>query len=254
MTESLENNLHNPQSYEVGPISQETEAQAKRGWEVFINGEKIDRPIETVRLINQRMQVEVDYGQRPEGFDGPVLKEPGGGGSVIVPYVIHEGQLYIAVAEEKRPTMTDGVPLPILNVPRGFLDPNETHFETAKRELAEETGYIPLEKRIKEVEGDPMNPNSTFFVTGKDKGVRVFSTQVLKDETRVSNPSEDLTEIEFEFNPNVIRTKEGASKTADKVMHSRFIHWTKAVKLGDMFTNAAVARLFLETQNQPKNL
>jgi len=254
MAEFPEKNLDHPQSYEVGPISQEAEAQAKRGWEVLINGEKVDTPIQTVTLVNQRMQVEVDYGQRPEGFDGPVLKEPGGGGSVIVPYVIHEGQLYIAVVEEKRPTMTDGVPLPVLNVPRGFLDPNETHFETAKRELAEETGYVPLEKRIKEVEGDPMNPNSTFFVTGKDKGVRVFSAHVLNEETKVSNSSEDSTEIEFEFDPDVIRAKEGASKIADRVMHSRFIHWTKAVKLGDMFTNSAVARLFLETQSQPKNL
>lgn len=215
MPEQEKTTLEETREYKVSPISPEPEAQSKRGWTLEINGHEIDQPISSVILKNKRIGVEVDYGQRQEGFDGPVLKEPGGGGAVTIPYYFQEGELYIGVVEESRPTCTDGGPEKVLNVPRGFLDPGQTHFETAKKELEEETGYTPLPKRIKELKGQPMNPNSTFFVTGKDKGIRMFGVQVYDFELTNSNGAENPMDREYVFDEELIKP---TSKMGEKFL------------------------------------
>lgn len=239
----------NGQDYRVSPISKEPEAQTRRGWRLEINGKEFEEPIESARLFNSRLGVEVQYGQRPEGYDGPVLKEPGGGESVTIPYYVHEDNLYIGVVEEARPTCTDGTNERVLNVPRGFLTPGETHFETAKRELAEEAGYEPLEKRIVQLNGEPLNPNSTFFVTGKNKGVRMYGVQVYGFEVSATKSSEDPSEREFQFDKEVIKP---ASRIGERIGGSKFIHWTKAASQIDMFTAAGVARILATTQSSAK--
>ena len=236
-----------PQEYKVSPISKELEAQAKRGWKLEVNGNEFEGPIETVRLFNSRMGVELLYGQRPEGYDGPVLKEPGGGGAVTIPYYIHQGNIYIGVVEEARPTCTDGNTIErVLNVPRGFLAPGETHFETAKRELAEEVGYEPIEKRIVQLNGKPQNPNSTFFVTGKDKGVKMYGVKLQDNELYMVKDSQDSSEKEFQFNKEIIKP---TSRMGERIGGSKFIHWTKAVSQIDMFTVAGVARILANQSN-----
>ncbi len=234
-----------PQEYRVTPISPEPEEQAKRGWKAEINGKEFEGPVESVRIYNPNMNVEVAYGKRPEGYDGPVLKEPGGGGAVTVPYYYEDGQLYVAMVEEVRPTCTDGIPEKVLNVPRGFLDPGQTHFETAKRELGEETGYEPLEKRIKELEGQPMNPNSTFFVTGKGKGVHTYGVRVYDFEIIQANQTNNPMEREYTFDKDLLHP---TTKIGEKISGCKFVHWTKAVQQPDMFTAAAVGRI-LASQN-----
>lgn len=231
--------------YRISSISKEAEAQAKRGWKLEINGIEFEEPIETVRLFNSRMGVEVLYGQRPEGYDGLVLKEPGGGGAVTIPYYIYKGNIYIGVVEEARPTCTDGTTEKVLNVPRGFLIPGETHFETAKRELAEEAGYEPIEKRIVQLNGKPQNPNSTFFVTGRDKGVKMYGVKLQDDEVYMTTDSQDPLEKEFKFNKEIIKP---TSRMGERIGGSKFIHWTKAVSQIDMFTVAGVARILANQQ------
>lgn len=228
------------QEYRVSPISKEPEAQTKRGWKLEINGVEHKEPIETVKLFNGKMGVEVLYGQRPEGYDGFVLKEPGGGGAVTIPYYIHDGNIYIGVVEEARPTCTDGSTEKVLNVPRGFLTPGETHFEAAKRELAEEAGYEPIEKRIVQLEGKPQNPNSTFFVTGKDKGVKMYGVKLQDSEISIARDSDNPTKREFKFDKAIIKP---ISKMGERIGASKFIHWTEAVSQIDMFTVAGVARI-----------
>lgn len=227
--------------YKVSNISKEPESQAKRGWFLEINGEKLDTPIEKARLVNPRMGVEVEYGQRQEGYDGFVLKEPGGGGSVTIPYYYHNGELYIGVVEESRPTVTDGrVEEKVLNVPRGFMDPGQDHFQTAQKELLEETGYEPISKRIVALPGEPMNPNSTFFVTGKDKGVHAYGIQVYDFELVKLNESENPVDTKYGFDKEIIKS---TSKMGEKVLNTEFINWRRAVALNDMFSVAGVGRL-----------
>lgn len=240
ISKPTDENEQTAQEYKVSPIPKEPEAQEKRGWRLELNGQEIKEPIEVFSLRHTKMGVEIAYGQRQEGFDGPVLKEPGGGGAVTIPYFMDNGELYVAMAEEARPTCTDGKPEKVLNVPRGFLDPGQTHFETAKKELLEETGYEPIERRIVELPGKPMNPNSTFFVTGHDKGVRMYGVRVYDFEINETNPAVNPTDREYQFDKSVLKP---TSKVGEKISGSKFVHWTKAVQEIDMFSAAAVARI-----------
>ncbi|OGD94983.1 hypothetical protein A3F02_03735 [Candidatus Curtissbacteria bacterium RIFCSPHIGHO2_12_FULL_38_9b] len=217
----------------------EIDDQVSRGWKVELNGEVVDE-VSSIRLIQERMGVYAEYGKTPGGWDGLALEEVGGGGSVTVPYLNIDDEIYIGVVEENRPN-AGGM---VLNVPRGFMDPGETHFQTAKRELTEETGYEPVEKRIQSLEGDPMNPNSTYFVTKGDGGVRVYKVEIREDEVMTVVHDADKPEGRvYAFNPEVLNAE---SKMGEKVMKSRFIHWSKVIKLNDMFTVAAVGRLLAQ--------
>lgn len=151
-------------SYEMQDIPADDETQQKRGWEIIVNGEPLQGSIQRVILRQEKMGVTIDLGRGPEGtYDHPTIQELGGGGSVVVPYLVNMGELYVGVVNEYRLTCTDGERVTVPNVPRGFLDPGETHFETAKRELTEEAGYTPVDERIIQLPGDGMNPNSAFL-------------------------------------------------------------------------------------------
>jgi hypothetical protein len=234
------------EAYRVGPISTEPDAQAQRGWEIKINGQQIDDPVETIVFQNSRMGISVTYGQRPEGFDGLVIEEVGGGGYSTAPYYIYEGELYVGVLEEIRLTCTDGQERPVLNVPRGFLNPEETHFEKAAVGLKQEVGYCTLGKELKDL-GNPTNMNSAWFVTGEGKGVKFFAVHVQDEEILISKESDTPEDREFIFDQSILKPR---TKLGEKILGSKFIHWTRAIDVEDVFTLTAVARLLKETSGE----
>ena len=75
---------------------------------------------------------------RPEGYDGFIIREQGGGATTIPYMITSEGGIYVGVVEENRATL-GGV---TENIPRGMQSKAETHEQTAARELLEETGYV----------------------------------------------------------------------------------------------------------------
>jgi hypothetical protein len=228
----------------VAPVREDE--QQTRGWSLKVNGVEVPG-VSFVELVQSKMGTRAEYGKTEAGHDGLAIEETGGGGSVIVPYYIMDGELYVGGVEENRPNSGGKV----WNVPRGFLDPGMTHFAMAQQELAEEAGFVPIEKRIRELRGAPMNPNSTYFVAkGPDKGVRAFVVAVQPSEVSAVQASDDPQERVFGFNPDVLRP---VSPTGEKVMKSRFIHWTKALGEKDMFGVAATGRLVAEQfATQPK--
>lgn len=228
-----------PEVTNVSPIPESD--QGKRGWVLEVNGEVIPN-VRSASLTQTTMHVKLEYGKTPAGYDGLALEEPGGGGSVTIPFVEIDGEVYIGMAIENRPYSGGRVP----NVPRGFLDPGESHFEVATREPGEEMQYEPIKKDVELLEGESMNPNSTFFVTiGPDKGVRFFKLEVDPNEVRVAEDSENPVNKVFEFNPGVLKAKEG-DRLGERIYGSKFYHWTKAVKVKDMFTSAGVGRLIAD--------
>ncbi|MEX2144869.1 MAG: NUDIX domain-containing protein [Candidatus Spechtbacterales bacterium] len=151
----------------VRPLTEEE--KEKRGWRVEVNGEVVSG-VSSARLVNEKMGIEITYGMRSEGFDGALIHEPGGGGSVIVPWFVKDKEVYIGLLEQNRPTLQDN-----RNVPRGFLDPGENHFQTATREFVEETGFVDLKDRVVEIPGPPINSNSTWFDTSRPgEGVKFY--------------------------------------------------------------------------------
>lgn len=202
--------------------------QAKRGWAVELDGEKVEQ-VAHLRLFNPRFGI-LEYGLTPQGYDAWSFHENGGGGSVIVPYAKIGGQIFIGVVEQFR--QNQGA-RKVLNVPRGFLAVGENHFGTAVNELEQETGVRTVELSL--LEGSPLNPNSAFFVTEEGEGVRFYSLEV-KESELIFNEGNDA----YVFNPGVLKP---ISKSGELIFGCRFIPWKAAAELGDMFTVAIVARL-----------
>ncbi|KKQ79987.1 MAG: hypothetical protein UT02_C0018G0001, partial [Parcubacteria group bacterium GW2011_GWC2_38_7] len=130
------------------------------GWDLLVDGVLI--PMREMSLIHPKFG-EVRFGLSPAGKYGTWgFAEVGGGGAVDVPFFMHpELGLMVGLVQQPRPFMSTE---PVWNLPRGFMDPGETHFESAVRELKEEVG-AKGGKRVFLLDGDPVNPNSTFFVT-----------------------------------------------------------------------------------------
>ena len=109
-------------------------ADKKRGWEVKINGQTVA----DVRELDITSKLgHLRYAWNPAGYDQWAFEELGGGGSVIVPFCRMSDQILIGVVAQKRSFQAEE---PVLNMPRGFMDPNENHFKTAVRESGEEIG------------------------------------------------------------------------------------------------------------------
>lgn len=120
----------------VVPLSDEF--QPRRGWKLFIDDKEIPT-VHSLKLINPSIG-ELNYGKAQEGdFDLWRFHEIGGGGSVILPFVIVNDELYVGVIKQMRPNMGGEVYCAI----GGFLKSGETHFEAATRETLEELGFDP---------------------------------------------------------------------------------------------------------------
>lgn len=200
--------------------------QEKRGWQLFLN-ELLVSVVESLRLVHTRFGT-LEYGLTKGGWDGWTFHELGGGGSVIVPYANINGQLFVGLVWQNRPNQGGNV----WNVPRGFLAFGENHFGSAVQELEQEVGYRSMELRL--LEGKPMNPNSAFFVTEGDEGVRAYALEIREDEL-VNNGADG-----WAFNPQILKP---ISKSAELIFGCRFFPWEQATEVGDMFTLAAIARL-----------
>lgn len=203
------------------------EKQTKRGWKVELNGEVVAN-VSKLTIANPRYG-ELNYGLTAPGYDGWSFHEIGGGGIVTVPFAKIDGQLYVGMVLEDRHNQGGKV----WNLPRGFLNPGETHFESMAKELEEEIGYLSPDKRMKDL-GNPMNPNSAFFeTTGKNEGVKFYSIEFLSGQLV-------LQEGGHGFKPGLMRP---VSKVAERIFAAKFFTWRIAVQAGDMFTVAGIARL-----------
>lgn len=199
----------------------------RRGWRLAVDGIEVT-PDAGLTLEHPRFGA-LHYGWAPEGYDTWTFTERGGGGAVITPYAVVDGDLLIGVVSQPRRNQGGAV----WNCPRGFVDPGEPHAAAAVRELIEETGLVDV-KGLVELDGTPGNPNSAFFETNADQGVRFYALEVpaarmQREERgwRVRTDAIDTTRID-----------------ASEGVHSlRFLPWTDVARLGDLLSVAAVARL-----------
>jgi 8-oxo-dGTP pyrophosphatase MutT (NUDIX family) len=210
------------------------ERQNERSWVLEIDGTTCAAVGKLV--LSSRFGV-LEYGLTPSGHDGWIWREEGGGGVVVLPWTMAAGQLHVGVLRQQRPFQGGS----ILNAPRGFVDPEETHGSAARRELLEETGYDPTD-RVVDLGGDPANPNSAFFDTSvSGRGVRFYGVEI--------DPSEVVT-VEGRL---MLRDDTGAYDPGEGIEGLEFVPWRLAARLADMFTNAGVARLLaiLDARSRP---
>lgn len=149
----------------------------------------------------------------------------------IIPYIVLGGRLFTGMILQERAGQ-GGL---VWNIPRGFLDPTKTHFESAAKEMNEETGIKNPQNRLRGLCGEPANSNSTFFDTSAGGGFQYFSFEVF------------LEEIETTKETDVLKFREGIFKPqttiAERIVACRFFPWTTAATIRDNFSNAATARL-----------
>lgn len=204
-----------------------------RGWALFVNEKLVPTEISEVQLVHEKFGT-FTYGKSPSGnYDQWAFHEAGGGGAVIVPFVRYQKELFIGVVEQPRPFQKNSGP--VLNLPRGFIDPKESHFESAVREFREEVSVESI-ARVFLLDGEPGNPNSTFFETwGEGEGIHFYAVEMKADEMEKSTLNETLS-----IRKDLIKPLD---KSAEGIMKSIFIPWQKAMLLGDMMTSSGVGHL-----------
>lgn len=216
----------------IRPLTEEV----KRGWRIEIDDVTMEIP-SSLEIIHEKLG-QLTYGKSPSGeYDQWAFHEVGGGGSVIIPFSIVGKELWVGVVIQPRPLQSES---PVPNVPRGFMDPKESHFQAAASELAEEMGLVDFP--VVNLGGEGGNPNNTFFETwGEDEGIHFWAVEV---------PANFLVagESQYGFKPGAVQPIKG-DKMAERILGSKFVLWTEAAKFGDMMTLSAITRLLANLAN-----
>lgn len=208
-------------------------ADARR-WRVHLNGELL-RDVRHV-VIEHPLFGMLSYGLTAGGYDGCSFHERGGGGSVVLPFAVMEGELWVGLVEQIRPHQ-GGL---VLNAPRGYLDPGEEHATGARRELLEEMGLDVPEDALIRLPGAPANPNSAFYETSSPgEGVHFFALRIPPSYLLHRNGERPTLATGLVADDDEARQ----NRIGEQIGRSVFVPWHEAATLGDMFTNAAVARL-----------
>ena len=204
--------------------------QPRRQWRVEIDGQLVPSP--SLIEIASRYGV-LRYGWCAGGYDRWSFSEVGRGGVIAIPFAIKDGRLLVGVIEEFRHNQ-GGV---VLNVPRGLIDPGETPAAAASRELAEETGITGA--TLHELDGLPVNANTGYFETpDAGDGARIYALELAPDWLVADSRGVRVREDRLDNSPQAAR-----ARAKERIGTLRFVPWSDAAGLSDMFTVAAVARL-----------
>lgn len=210
-----------------------SEKQKKRNWIVKINGQEVSN-VSSLEIENSNYGI-VSYGLTKGGYDSWSFRDVGG--SVTIPFCLFDEKLFVGVVRQCRHNQGGYV----WNVPRGFVNLGEDLHTAAERELIEESGYSPEKQQIFQLPGQSGNCNSAFFETpDESNAVAFYAVEV------------DKAELDFEkdnlvFKPEIIDNSEEnlQSRSLEMIKEMKFISWTEAASLSDMFSNTAVARLLI---------
>lgn len=207
-----------------------------REWKVKLNGKTVS-DVTQLTIEHARFGV-LTYGMTDADHDGWTFHEVNGGDVVVVFYHLLDerpeqlfSNLMVGLITEIRPNQGGEV----MNAPRASVGKDIPHV-VAKRLLAGEAGLEVRMSDIIELPGAPANPNSTFFETwGKGDGATFFAVRTSRDMLEHSSRG-------WRFDRNKVNPG-AATLMAKKIVDTKFLPWQEAAQLGDMFTNAAVARL-----------
>ncbi|MDC0742942.1 NUDIX domain-containing protein [Polyangium mundeleinium] len=208
------------------------ERQPARGWQVRVNGALLQ---DVSLLILEHGDIgTLTYGDTPAGYDSWAFRHACGG-VVILPFCFIDDALVVGLVREHRFNQGGDV----WNAPRGFLERGESAEDGAIRELSEETGYEFSGRGLVSLPGPRGNPNSAFFDTrSEDRGMAFFALEVSRDEL-------ERDEKGYVFREGRVDRSEAAlqHRVAEQIGDVHFLRWEEAACVGDMFTNAIVARL-----------
>lgn len=186
-------------------------------YRVIVDGIEVDA--RHVRIESNRFEI-VEYGERPEGYDGCVVYERGGGGAATIPWTVYEGELYVGLVQESRANMFGTW----YDVCGGYVNPHETHAQAAARRATVEAG-ITADAPRDELPGRAVNANRTYFVgdPAKGEGIHFFAVFVPVDHVEIDYDEQHLRLLRFKTGIPTVQL----SKPAEKI---RFLPWRDAIR------------------------
>ena len=202
--------------------------EEKKAWEVRIDDKLVDA--KKVVLTQPKFGVQIELGERPEGYEGPIIIEPNGGGEVTLPYFFHPetDEIFVGLLMESRPNMGG----PSLCIVGGLNSVSLSRDETQSKEAEEEAG---METEAELLPGAFVNSNRLFFLADakKDEGIRICAVEV---PYALVEQDEEKTE-EYLFVPG--------SNFGKKPGAVIFKPWKQAVfESADVIAHSAIIRLF----------
>lgn len=224
----------------------------KRRAVLSINGQEYQGDVESLELIFFRKSDRtgalgvLEYGMMP-AQEGPPrfdtwrwMQSPG---SVVIPFTITAGQLFIGIVREFRALEQDPRHCPdgmLPNAPRGHLEAGRSLLDVAADKLATKVGEL-AEVRPFALDGAATNVDTAWFCyedqpDGSQGGVAFFAVEI---------PSELLEEGSdgvFHFKTGVL-LREGSGSAGQKVLKCEFRDWQEVMAGRCMMTVAGVGRL-----------
>lgn len=203
-------------------------------YRVFVDGKEVDARL--VRIESDAYEI-VEYGLRPEGYDGCVIYERGGGGAATIPWTVYEGELYVGLVRESRANMSGTW----YDVCGGYVEPGQTHAGAALKRAVVEAG-IPTNAPRNELPGIAVSSNRTYWVAdpAKGEGIHFFAVRI---------PAEQLERDGDEQHLQLLRFKQGIPNTqlAKAPERFRFFQWRDAVQESPCgIALAGIARLIAD--------
>ena len=158
-------------------------------WMVFFDNRRVRNPFGRVDLVllkgegDQQIYRHLQLGlMGSEGneYEAIAYYEAGGGGTVVIPFVVVEGRLHIGVLIQHRQLMGQK---PVMTAAGGYKAPADvSDRQTGERELREEVTRQSVILRGFMIEGDPVNPNRAVVITaGEGEGVTFFAAEINSD-------------------------------------------------------------------------
>lgn len=203
-------------------------------YRVFVDGTAVDARL--VRIESDRFEA-VEYGLRPEGYDGCVIYERGGGGAATIPWTVHDGELYVGLVKESRANIFGTW----YDVCGGYVEPGQTHAGAALKRAATEAG-IPTDAPRDELPGVAVSSNRTYWVAdpAKGEGIHFFAVRVPETDVELDPDADQVTALRFVATHRSVTLAKAPERF-------RFFPWRDAVQESPCgIALAGIARLLAE--------
>ncbi|MEK7514452.1 MAG: NUDIX domain-containing protein [Patescibacteria group bacterium] len=206
----------------------------ERKYRIFADGKEIFP--ETLR-IEGHGECAWMLGTRPEGWQGLLYREVGGGGSVTVPWVrMENGDILVGMVHEKRPNMGES---PVWCAIGGMITPGETREQARLREGEEESGMKTHDAHF--LPGPGVVQDRLFYIANIEKGEGVqcfgkeYSMDILEPAGEsVWRPKLGTINHKKESLTHFFHLQDAALMTSDSLMMSAILKL--AIKLGVKFS------------------
>lgn len=212
-----------------------SELPENKRWQVLINDKEV-LDISSLDLINPSVG-HFRYGLHPSGqWAGIGIRTQSGGGTITLPYIVHNDEVYIGLISQYRPYASHNGN--IYNIPRNHLAQGESHQEAVIRIMNDFfLKHFPAQNKptFESIQlGQPVNKDTALFVTFPGEGIKIFGCQL--------KTNFDLSELDKHKQISVWPEKITISKEITEAPVI-FKHWSYILESHDGYTVTSTGKL-----------